>query len=75
MPCWMDRMLITDVCNTPITILATELEDPNLINGLLLTLARTPELGPFLPAFNDNRKHKRRDVLTGLPLPDERMLH
>ena len=48
-----------------------ELGEPSLINALLLTLARKPELGPFLPAFNDTRKHKRRDLLTGLPLPDE----
>ena len=42
--------------------------DPfSLLNALLLTLARNPLLGPFLPAFVDNRKHKRRDQLTGLP--------
>lgn len=46
-------------------------EGPNILSALLLTLARVPELGPFLPAFTDDRKHKRRDVLTGLPLPDE----
>ncbi|MAT98943.1 MAG: hypothetical protein CL608_17505, partial [Anaerolineaceae bacterium] len=50
---------------------ANELEEPSLLNALLLTLARNPKLGPFLPAFEDTRKHKRRDVLTGLPLPDE----
>ena len=40
-------------------------------SSLLLTLARRPSLGPFLPEFVDNRKFKRRDVFTGLPLPDE----
>ena len=50
---------------------AAELDEPSPLNALLLTLARTPTLGPLLPPFDDTRKHKRRDVLTGLPLPDE----
>jgi hypothetical protein len=37
---------------------ANELEEPSLLNALLLTLARNPKLGPFLPAFEDTRKHK-----------------
>ena len=49
----------------------TELKQQSPLNSLLLTLARTPLLGPFLPAFVDDRKHKRRELLTGLPLPDE----
>ena len=43
----------------------------SLLGSLLLTLARKPLLGPFLPEFVDTRKYKRRDVFTGLPLPDE----
>ena len=37
----------------------------------MVVLARRPLLGPFLPEFVDTRKYKRRDVFTGLPLPDE----
>ena len=48
-----------------------ELRQPTPLNALLLTLARAPLLGPFLPPFIDDRKHKRRELLTGLPLPDE----
>ena len=48
-----------------------ELKEPSLLGSLLLTLARRPLLGPFLPEFVDTRKYKRRDVFTGLPLPDE----
>ena len=50
---------------------ANELAEPTLLNALLLTLARTPTLGPFLPPFVDTRKSKRREIFTGLPLPDE----
>ena len=49
----------------------SELREQTLLSSLLLTLARKPLLGPFLPEFVDNRKYKRRDVFTGLPLPDE----
>ena len=45
--------------------------EASFLLSLLLTLARRPLLGPFLPEFVDNRKFKRRDVFTGLPLPDE----
>ena len=50
---------------------AADLKEPSLLTSLLLTLARCPLLGPFLPEFVDSRKYKRRDLFTGLPLPDE----
>lgn len=48
-----------------------DLKEPSLLGSILLTMARRPLLGPFLPEFVDSRKYKRRDVFTGLPLPDE----
>jgi hypothetical protein len=50
---------------------SNELKEPSLLGSLLLTLARKPLLGPFMVEFVDTRKYKRRDVFTGLPLPDE----
>lgn len=50
---------------------SNELKEPSLLGSLLLTLARKPLLGPFMAEFVDTRKYKRRDVFTGLPLPDE----
>jgi len=48
-----------------------DVKEPSLLGSILLTMARKPLFGGFLPRYEDTRKYKRRDVLTGKPLPDE----
>ena len=55
-------------------LLSSEHESPSLLTSILLAIARVRDLGPLLPPFIDTRAHKRRDMFTGLPLPDERAL-
>ena len=51
--------------------LLPDVRSKTLLSSLLLTMARKPSLARFLPEFADNRKYKRRETYSGVPLPDE----